>query len=156
MSLLAAVRPGEQNLPLFLHVLGAMVLVGSLVLAIASLGGAARAGGAPVTRLAFRALLLGALPAWIVMRGAAEWIASKEGYSGDRTPSWLDVGYIVAEPIALFLLIALLLSGLSLRRLDRGGGGGGGGGLLRAAAVLTALMLAASLVAIFAMTTKPS
>jgi len=30
MSVLAAIRPGEVNLPLFLHVLGAMLLVGTL------------------------------------------------------------------------------------------------------------------------------
>src|SRR5215211_3595586 len=153
MSLIAAVRPGEQNLPLFLHVLGAMVLVGSLVLAMLSLAGPVRAGEAPVTRLGFRALLLGALPAWVVMRAGAEWVASKQGYEGDEAPSWIDVGYSVADPTLLFLLIALLLSGLSLRRIR---GGGAGAGLVRAAAVLIALLLVADLVAIYAMTTKPT
>jgi len=154
MSWLAVVRPGEQNVPLFLHVLGAMVLLGSLVLAITSLAGSAR-DGTPVARLGLRALLWGALPAWIVMRVGAEWIASKEGYSdAPHTPSWLDIGYIVAEPNLLLLLIAALLTGLSLRRARRQGGDGGG--LVRAAGVLVAILLIADLVAIFAMTTKPS
>ena len=155
MSLLAAVRPDEQNLPLFLHVLGAMVMVGAFVLAVSSLASASRGGVAPITRLGFRALLFGALPGYLVMRVSAEWIADEQGYSGaDRVPSWIDVGYIIAEPTLLLLLIAMLLSGLGLRRSRRAGGAGGG--LVRAAAVLIAIALAADLVAIWAMTTKPT
>ena len=154
MSLLATVRPDAWNLPLFLHVLGAMVMVGGFVLALTSLAGAARGGELPITRLGFRALLYAALPGFIVMRGAAEWIADKEGYSAAKTtPKWVDFGYIIADPTLLFLLIAMLLSGLGLRRARRDGGGGGG--LVRAATILIAIALVADLVAIFAMTTKP-
>jgi hypothetical protein len=154
MSLLATVRPDAWNLPLFLHVLGAMVMVGGFVLALTSLAGAARGGELPITRLGFRALLYAALPGFIVMRGAAEWIADKEGYAAaKKTPAWIDFGYIIADPTLLFLLIAMLLSGLALRRARRDGGGGGG--LVRAATILIAIALVADLVAIFAMTTKP-
>jgi hypothetical protein len=159
MSLLATVRPHAWDLPLFLHVLGAMVMVGGFVLALTSLAGAARGGELPITRLGFRALLYAALPGFIVMRGAAEWIASKEGLSSaKKTPTWLDMGYIIADPTLLFLLIAMLLSGLALRRARREGGGAGasaGGGLVRAATILIAIALVGDLVAIFAMTTKP-
>jgi hypothetical protein len=148
------VRPGETHLPLFLHVLGAMVMVGSFVLALTSLAGAAREGDVPITHLGFRALVWGALPGYIVMRAAAQWIADKEGYTGDTVPSWVDTGYIVAEPTLLLLLIAVLLSGLSLRRARRGGGVGRG--MIRAATVLIAIALLADLFAIFAMTTKPA
>ena len=154
MSLLAAIRPDAWNLPLFLHVLGAMVMVGGFVLALTSLAGAARGGELPITRLGFRALLYAALPGFIVMRVAAEWIADKEGYaSAEKTPAWIDFGYIIAEPTLLFLLIAMLLSGLALRRARREGSGGGG--LVKAATILIAITLVADLVAIFAMTTKP-
>jgi hypothetical protein len=153
MSLIASVRPGEQNLPLFLHVLGAMVMVGGFVLAFTSLGYSIRNG--QVSRLGFRALLYGALPGYVVMRAAAEWIYSKEFPSGssDDDPSWVAIGYIVADPNLLFLLIAMLLTGLGLRRARRDGGGGG---MVKAATVLVALILVADLIAIFAMTTKPS
>jgi hypothetical protein len=154
MSLLAALRPDAWNLPLFLHVLGAMVMVGGFVLTLGSLVPAARGGAPPLTRLGFRALLYAALPGFVVMRVAAEWIADEEGYSGaDQVPSWMDVGYIVAEPTLLLLLIAMLLSGLGLRRSQRPGGGSG---LVKAAAVLVAVALVADLVAIWAMTTKPA
>jgi hypothetical protein len=156
MTLLAeaarGIRPGSEHLPLFLHVLGAMVMVGGFVLAITSLGSSVRNG--QVSRLAFRALVYGALPGFIVMRGAAEWIRSKEfPGSSDNDPAWLGIGYIVADPTLLFLLIAMLLTGLGLRRARRDGGGGGG--LLKAATVLIALVLVADLVAIWAMTAKP-
>lgn len=152
MSVLAAIRPHSWDIPLFLHVLGAMVMVGGFVLAITSLGSSVRNG--QVSRLAFRALVYGALPGFIVMRGAAEWIRSKEfPGSSDNDPAWLGIGYIVADPTLLFLLIAMLLTGLGLRRARRDGAGGGG--LLKAATVLIALVLVADLVAIWAMTTKP-
>jgi hypothetical protein len=155
MTWLATVRPGAWNLPLFLHVLGAMVMVGGFVLALTSLASAARAGEVAITRLGFRALLFGALPGFIVMRGAAEWIANKEGYTAaKKTPTWVDLGYIIADPTLLFLLISMLLSGLALRRARRDGAGGSG--LVRAATVLIAIALVADLVAIYAMTTKPA
>jgi hypothetical protein len=53
MSLLAAVRPDDWNLPLFLHVLGAMTLVGGVVLVVVSLVGARGEGGAASLRLGF-------------------------------------------------------------------------------------------------------
>jgi hypothetical protein len=152
MSLLAVIRPHSWDFPLFLHVLGAMVMVGGFVLAITSLGYSVRNG--QVSRLGFRALLYGALPGFVVMRVGAEWIADKEGYSSaKKVPSWVDTGYIVADPTLLFLLVALLLTGLGLRRARRDGGGSG---MVKAATVLVALILVADLVAIWAMTTKPA
>ena len=87
--MLATIRPDSWDFPLLLHVLGAMLLVGTLVLAASALVLAWRDGNASLVRLGYRSLLLGALPAWIVMRGAAEWIADKEGLTGDeRPPGW--------------------------------------------------------------------
>jgi hypothetical protein len=151
-TVLAAVRASDFNFPLFLHVLGAMVMVGGFVLAFTALGYSIRDG--QISRLGFRALVYAALPGYVVMRVGAEWIYSKEfPNGGSDDPAWVGIGYIVADPSLLFLLIAMLLTGLGLRRARRDGGGGG---MVKAATVLVALILVADLIAIFAMTTKPS
>lgn len=151
MTLVAAIRPDAWDFPLLLHVLGAMLLVGALVLAASALVLARRDGSAALLRLGYRSLLIGALPAWIVMRGAAEWIADKEGLTGDEVPSWVDIGYSIADTGLLLLLISTVLAGLAVRRA----GTGGGGGLNQASTVLVSLLLIAYLVAIWAMTTQP-
>ena len=110
MTLLAAIRPDDWNLPLFLHVLGAMVLVGSLVLVVTSIA-------ADNLRLGFRTLLIGVIPSWIVMRVAAQWIASKEHVDDiDPTPAWVDIGYSTSEGSFLLLIAATVCAGLSVRR----------------------------------------
>jgi hypothetical protein len=145
------VRPDAWHLPLFLHVLGAMVLVGGLVLAIVALSGAWRGGEALAgVRLGYRALLLAVLPGWIVMRGAAQWIHDKEPVSKLKTaPSWIDIGYSSSEGGLLLIIIATVLAGLAARRGRAGGG-------MRVAAVLVAVVLVAYLVTVWAMTTKPA
>ncbi len=119
MTVLAAIRPDAWNFPLLLHVLGAMLLVGTLVLAASALVLAWRDGSASLVRLGYRSLLIGALPAWIVMRGAAEWIADKEGLTGDEVPSWVDIGYSTADSGFLLLVISTVLAGLAVRRAGR-------------------------------------
>ena len=152
--MLATIRPDSWDFPLLLHVLGAMLLVGTLILAASALMLAWRDGSASLVRLGYRSLLIGALPAWIVMRGAAEWIADKEGLTGDEVPSWVDIGYSIADPGLLLLLASTVLAGLALRRAGRAGSGGGDG-LSLASTVIVALLLIAYLVAIWAMATKP-
>lgn len=156
MTLIAAIRPDSWNVPLFLHVLGAMTLVGALLLVAVSLVGARSDGGAVSLRLGFRSLLWLALPAWIVMRGAGEWTASKEGLSDlDDPPSWLDIGYMTAEPSFLLLIIATILAGIGARRAARADGKPAG--TLNGVAIgLVGLALLLYVVAIWAMTTKPS
>ena len=89
MSVLSAIRPDDWNFPLFVHVLSAMVLFGAVVLAALSVAGNSQAG----LRLGFRALLVGAIPAWIAMRLSAQWIASKEGLLEEdvEAPAWVGV-----------------------------------------------------------------
>ena len=143
MSLLAAIRPDAWNLALFVHIVGAMVLVGSLVLVATSLA-------ARDLRLGFRSLLLGVIPGWIVMRGAAEWVAEKEKVNDiDPTPDWVGIGYSVADPMLLLIIISTVCAGLAARRQSTGG-------LRITALVLVGIMLVASLVAIWAMSTKPT
>jgi len=155
MTLLAAIRPDDWNLPLFLHVLGAMTLVGSLVLAVLSLASARGGDSAAGLRLGYRALLLGAIPAWIVMRVGAQWIASKEGLDDlDEPPAWVDIGFVTSEPTLLLLIVATVCAGIAARRAREGRRAFGG--LNTAALVLVAITLAAYVLAIWAMSTKPS
>jgi hypothetical protein len=153
MELLAAVRPDDWNLPLLLHVLGAMTLVGALVLATASLAATWRRGSHVLTRLGFRALLWAAIPAWIATRVGAEWVADEEMIPSDDPPSWVDVGYQVSDPGLLLLVVATILTGIGARRTARGTGSAVG--LDRVATVLLAISLVTYLVAVWAMTTKP-
>jgi hypothetical protein len=149
---LATIRPDSWDFPLLLHVLGAMLLVGTLVLAASALILAWRDGSASLVRLGYRSLLIGALPAWIVMRGAAEWIADKENLTGSNLPSWVDIGYNTADLGFLLLLISTVFAGLAVRRSGRAESPGGLG---RPPAALVSLLLIAYLIAIWAMTTKP-
>ena len=147
--MLAAVRPDDWNLPLLVHITGAMLLVGFLVVAAAGdLRAAAGPREAPVlARVGFRTLLLGALPAYIVMRGGAEWIASTEDVSGEAT--WIGIGYMVSDAGLLVLLIATFLGARASRRAGAGGAAG------RAVAILSLVLLVAYGVAVWAMTAKP-
>jgi len=147
----ASIRPDSWNFPLLLHVLAAMVFVGLLATVVVVLVASARSDDrAGALRLAFRTLLIGAVPSYIVMRGAAEWIASKEDVPDDLT--WINIGYMVTD-IGLLVLIAItVLAGLASRRAHRGDEPGG---LVRPATVLTLLLIAAYAVALWAMTAKP-
>jgi phosphoglycerol transferase MdoB-like AlkP superfamily enzyme len=153
MTLLAAIRPDDWNLPLFLHLVGAMTLVGVLLLVAVSLAGAGRGGAVGTVRLGFRGLLFAAIPAWIVMRVTAEWLASEENLDED-TPGWVDVGYMTSDTSLLLLIAATVCAGIAVRRATRDGPRGGG--LNTAVVVLLAITLIAYVVAIWAMTTKPS
>lgn len=150
---IAAIRPDEWNFPLLVHVLSAMVFVSLLAAIVVVLAAAIRADDrAQALRFAFRTLWMGAIPAFIVMRGAAEWIASEENISDDDPPSWIDIGYMVTD-IGLLVLIAItVLAGLASRRAGRGQEPTG---LARWASGLTLLLIVAYGVALWAMATKP-
>lgn len=146
----AAIRPDSWNLPLFLHVLGAMALVGGLLAASALLAFAG--GSAPLIRLGHRALLLVALPGWVLMFAAGTWSYHREGFAeGSIDATWILVGFLVAEVGLVALLAALVLGGLAIRRLDRGGGQF----LVRSTLALSLALLAANVVAAWAMAAKP-
>jgi hypothetical protein len=155
MTLLAAIRPDDWGLPLFLHVLGAMTLVGALVLVVASLVSARGGDSAVGLRLAYRSLLFAAIPGWILMRVSAQWIASKEGLDDlDDPPAWIDIGFLTSEPTLLLLIAGTICAGIAARRARDGGRSFAG--LNTAALVLVAISLVAYVVAIWAMSTKPS
>jgi hypothetical protein len=139
-----------MELALFTHVLGAMILVGGL-LAGASLLAFAR-GDARLLRLGYWSLLLVALPGYVVMRTGAHWVYSEQGWDDvEDEPAWLGIGWIVADAGALLMLIALVVGGIGVYRLREGKGQG----LLKAAMVIALLILAAALVAAWAMSGKP-
>ena len=156
--MLAATRPTGWDFPLFLHVLGAMVLVGGLTVAVVFQLLAWRkrdpADVAASTRAGFRALLAVALPGLIVMRIGAQWVYSKEGWSGDNDPAWLGIGYLTADLGGILLLITIILAGLGARRLRRSEGSKSV--LTRIAMPLATLLLIAYVIAVWAMTTKPN
>jgi hypothetical protein len=152
------IRPDSWDFPLVLHVAGAMVLVGSLVLAAICLVQAWRSQepteAAAFIRFAFRTMLFAVLPAYLVMHGAAEWVASRENISSDNPPSWIDHGYSTADGGGILLLISIILTGIASRRAGRAPSLAGG--LVKVGTVLALIVLIAFGVAIWAMTTKPT
>lgn len=153
MSVLATIRPDSWNFPLFLHVLGAMILVGGLTAGASSLGYAR--GDVRLLRLGYWSLLAVSLPGWLLMRIGAEWIYSKENWDdlpeGVDDPGWLATGAIIGDVGGLILLVSLIVGGAGMYRLRDGKGFG----LLKATLVLSLILLAAYVVAVWAMVGKP-
>jgi hypothetical protein len=155
VSALAAIRPDEWNLPVFVHVLGALVLTGAVALAAAYLFSAWRTGSAANLRLAVRSLVLGVIPSWIVLRGSAEWLFYKEGFDDlDEQPGWIGIGYMATDLGFLLIVVSSILGYVALRK-TRGGDEGPKKGI-KVAAVLISLLLVLNVIALWAMTTKPS
>jgi hypothetical protein len=153
VSVIAAIRPDDVNLPLFLHVLGAMLLVGTLLAVGMAIVMGWRRDGDTVgfTRFGLRTLLLGVFPSYVLMRVGAQWTEAAADYPDDFEPAWIGIGYITADAGALLIIVSMILSGIGLRKLR----GGGGLGLGRAVGVISVLLLVAYVVAVWAMTAKP-
>ncbi len=152
--LFLAERPNDIDLVLLIHVLGAMVLVGGLVTAAAMTVIGWRDESSDLRRRSTKTLLVVALPGYLVMRVAAEWIYAKEHWDDvpdDLQPTWLGIGYITADGGGLLLLIALILGGIGIRK-DRSGGGGT---LLKISGAIATFLVLVYIVAIWAMGGKP-
>jgi hypothetical protein len=89
------------------------------------------------------------LPAYILMRAGAEWIASEEDVPDDV--DWISIGYGTADGGLLLTLIAAVLAWRAARR-----GAVGPGGLGRGVLVLALILILAYGVAIWAMAAKPA
>jgi hypothetical protein len=152
MSLVALIRPDSWFLPLFLHIAGAMVLVGALTLSAVSLIAVWRSASPALVRLAYMSLFYGALPGYIVFRVGAEWIASKEHLT-DSNAAWIGIGYGVSDIGALLLIVSMVIGGIGVRRMNRGGTASPIA--VRVVTGLVSLVLVGYLVAVWAMTTKP-
>ena len=156
MSVLAVGRTAHVGVPLFVHIVGAMLLTGTLLVVATTLvlgwRGRAPEDVASLTRIGLKTVLAGVLPAYVVMRVGAQWTESAEGFPDDFEPTWLSIGYLTADVGALLVLVSVVLSVLGLRKLRAGGGAGFG----RAVAVISVVLLAAYVVAVWAMAGKPS
>jgi hypothetical protein len=154
MSVLASVRPDDQNLALLLHVFGAMVLVGGLVAGATALGYAR--GEVRLLRLGYWSLVAVSLPGWVLMRVGAQWIYSEQGWDdlpeGIGEPGWLTIGATIGDLGGVVLLVSLIVGGIGVSRLRAGKGAG----LLRVTLLLTIVLLVAYLIAAWAMSAKPS
>jgi uncharacterized membrane protein len=149
-------RPSDMEFPLFVHVLGAMLLVGMLLLVAWALVSGWRQGrterGTTLTRFGLRMLLIGVVPSYIVMRVGAQWTEAAADYPDEFDPGWIGIGYITADLGAVLTLISIILAVIGLRRLRSDAPQPV---VARVVTVLSLLMVAAYLIAIFAMTTKP-
>jgi hypothetical protein len=149
MSVLADVRPGDWNLPLFVHVLGAMVLVGATLTGVSALAFAR--GDERLLQLGYRVLLVVGLPSYVVMWAGAHWIYAKEGLDERGIEfAWEAIGFAVTEVGAVLFVTALILTGMGLRRKESGEG------LLKAAIVICLVLLAGFALAVWAMAAKPT
>jgi hypothetical protein len=142
--MLAVIRPDDWNFPLFLHVLGAIVLTGAV--AAAFIAAARSQASTLLRRVVFRTLLAVVLPAWVLMRFAGQWIDSKEDIAGD--PGWLGVGFLVGDIGLIVLLVSIGVSWWANRRPEQRWP-------TQTVTALTGLYLVALLVAMFAMSGKP-
>ena len=94
--LASMLRPDDLNLPLFVHVLGAMILVGGLLATSTSV--IVARGDVRTLRIGVLTLLFVCLPGYIVMRGGAQWIYSREHLDQlDEDPAWIGIGFITAD-----------------------------------------------------------
>ena len=142
------IRPESWNLPLFLHVLGAILLFGTTAtIAILGFAGHARTQhAAMLARIGLKTFLLGVIPGWILMRTGAAWIVDKE--FPDKTPGWVDLGFVVSEPGALVLIVVGVLAWAATRRQ-------GAGRVALVVPVLATIYLVALGIAWWAMSAKP-
>ena len=150
IELLAAIRPDDQNFPLFLHVAGATILVGGLLTGATTLAYAR--GETRFLRLGYWTLLLVALPGLVLMRIGAQWIYTKQGWDDvEDEPAWIMIGGVTADIGGVLFLVSLAVGGFGIYRLREGKGEG----LLKATMVIGLILLAAYVVAVWAMAGKP-
>ena len=123
MSILAAVRPDSVSLALFVHVLGAMLLVGALAVVVIAIFRGRRdpERAVALTRFGLRAIPWGVLPAYIVMRVGAQWVEAVQDYPDDFDPNWIGIGYVTADIGLLLTLVSLVLAAIGLKKLRADG-----------------------------------
>jgi hypothetical protein len=153
--MLAAIRGPGQDFPVLLHIVGATVVFGALLASVVSIAFAR--GEVRLFRVGYFSLLLVGVPALILMRLSGQWIYQKQRWDDvpDKFhPTWLSIGFVVADWGALVLLVALVLGGIGLRRLRRGDANGAT--LLKATTVLSLVLIVGYVIAVWAMTGKPN
>ena len=134
MTVLAFSRPFW---PLFLHVLGAMLLYGVIITAIIT-------SVVRRPRAAFTTLLL-AVPAWVIAFVGAVWIEGKEDLPNN--PAWIGIGHITLEGGLILFLLPSIGFAYWWRRSGKDGAG-------RVVTALASLYLLALTIAMLAMSGK--
>jgi hypothetical protein len=155
--MLLAIRPDDWNLPLLLHVGGAMVLTGCVTIVAGTMllarGDAEGSETAALTRFAFRSALFAAIPAFVVMRIFAQVAESKENLENSDA-SWLGIGYGVGDFGGIVLIITVILLWRASKKVSRDPGSRTV--MSTIATGLSLLLLVAYVIAVWAMTTKPT
>ena len=153
--MLAAIRPDEQSFALLLHLVGATVVFGALLASATSI--LLARGETRLLRLGYFALLLVGLPGLILMRLAGQWLYNLQHWDDlpDQIdePAWLGIGFVVADWGGVLFLISLALGGIGVYRLRQGRNATG---LLNATILISLVLILAYVVAVWAMTGKPS
>jgi hypothetical protein len=171
--LLADIRPDNWNFPLFIHVLGAMILVGGVLTGASALRAAN--GNVRLLRLGYGALLFVAFPGLILMRigAAVMWHKYNENHSflwavipHRHDVTWIKIGGTVADFGGGLLVLALILGWFGLRRAEGASDDlltklplvkkMTGETLLRLTMLITVVLLAGYVLAVWAMAGKPS
>ena len=152
--MLAAIRPGEQDFALLLHLVGATVVFGALLASATSI--LLARGETRLLRLGYFSLLLVGLPGLILMRLAGQWLYNLQHWDDlpDQIdePAWLGIGFVVADWGGLLFLLSLALGGVGIYCLRQGKSATG---LLNATMLISLVLIVAYVVAVWAMTTKP-
>jgi hypothetical protein len=168
---LAKLRPDSFNLPLLVHVTGAMILVGGMLGAAAALMLAR--GDARKLKVGYYSLLFVAFPGLILTKLGATAIWHKESshsligaaFPHPNDPHWIMIGGTMLDGGAGLLVLALILGWFGLRRM--GGAESDslskipvvkkmtGETLLKLTSLISVVLLAAYVLAIWAMATKP-
>jgi hypothetical protein len=154
-EVLAAIRASGQDFPVLLHIVGATIVFGALVASVSSI--ALARGEIRLFRLGYFSLLFVALPGWILMRLSGEWIYRKQGWNDlpDQfsDPTWLRIGFDVADWGGLLFLLALVVGGIAVVRMR---GGKSGAVLLKVTMSIAVVLAIGYVIAVWAMTGKPN
>jgi uncharacterized cupredoxin-like copper-binding protein len=148
----AAIRPAGQDFPLLLHIVGATIVFGALLASASAL--ALAPGEIRLLRLGYFSLLLVALPGWILMRLSGEWIYRKQGWNDlpnqFKDADWLRIGFFVADVGGILFVLALIIGGVGVYRLQHGKSAR----LLQATMSISLVIALGYVVAVWAMTGK--
>ena len=103
-------------------------------------------------RLGYWTMLAVALPGLVLMRIGAEWIYRTSVWDDlEDEPTWIMIGGVTADVGGALFLVSLAVGGFGIYRLREGKGAG----LLKATMVIGLILLAAYVVAVWAMAGKP-
>ncbi len=149
--------PSSWNIPLLIHVTGAMILVGGMLAAATALVGAR--GDERKLRLGYYSLLFVAFPGLMLTKLGATAINSK--YSGQSffrsafpsqdDPTWIMIGGTALDMGAGALVAALILGWFGLKKLDTKRGQQ----MMKLVMLISIGLLAAYILAIWAMGARP-